>query len=97
MTAVSILELSLKPDALEEAPAVVSGVLEATRGFIGNLGVEVVIDHMDPTHWSVIERWESIEADDGYRAFRRSPEGASTLSTLLAAAPVLTRYTVSDV
>ena len=46
------------------------------------------------THVVVVEHWESLEADDAYRAWRATPEGASDLRTLLAEPPTLTRLHV---
>ncbi len=96
MTLISVLDLVLKPEAVDDAPAVLRRVLAATRAFDGSLGVEVVVDATDSTHWSVIERWVSMDADDAYRAFRRSAEGRSDLASVLASSPVLTRYTLVD-
>ncbi|MGA1835990.1 antibiotic biosynthesis monooxygenase family protein [Herbiconiux sp. 11R-BC] len=96
MTVISLLDLHLKADALEGAPALIASVLSATRAFEGNLGVDVIVDVEDPAHYVAVEKWESIEADDAYRAWRATPEGASALGEILAAAPTLTRSTVID-
>ncbi len=40
----------------------------------------------------VIELWESVEADDAYRAWRATPEGANELRDLTAGQITLTRY-----
>jgi len=97
MTVIAILEAHIKEDALESAPALITSILETTRAFAGSLGVEVAIDADDPTHFLLVERWESIEADDAYRAFRATPEGASGLAAVLAGPPVLTRAEVTDI
>jgi heme oxygenase (mycobilin-producing) len=44
----------------------------------------------------VFETWESPEADNAYRTWRASPEGASSLGSILAAPPGLTLYTVAE-
>jgi quinol monooxygenase YgiN len=92
---VSLLELTL---ATETAAGldVVHDVLRATRAFDGCLSVEVTVDTADPAHVVVVERWQSIEADDAYRAWRATPEGRSALASILAAPPVLTRCTVAE-
>lgn len=94
MSLVSLLELQIRADRLDDAPAIVNDVLKATRAFDGNLGVDVTRDTKDDTHWILVERWESLEHDDAYRAWRATPEGASPLGELLSAPPVLTRLTV---
>lgn len=97
MTITAILDLRVKPDDAAGAPAVLRNVLTATRNFDGNLGVEVHLDEDDPTHFVVIERWESIEADNAYRAWRQTPDGASTLGIILAGAPTLTKLSLTDI
>lgn len=92
MAVTALLDLHLKADVLDEAPAVIDRVLQQTRAFEGNEGLEVLVDVADPTHLTVVEHWASIERDDAYRAWRATPEGASDLGSLLAAAPTLTRY-----
>jgi hypothetical protein len=60
------------------------------------LDVTVLVDSDDPAHVVVYETWESIEHDRAYRAWRASPEGASELGSILAAAPKLTLFTVAE-
>jgi quinol monooxygenase YgiN len=96
MPITALLEFQVKPDAVATAPAVVHEVLTATRAFAGCLGVEVVVDLDDPTHFMVIEKWESIEADTAYRTWRTTPEGASDLGSILAGRPTLKKYAPDD-
>ena len=91
MTVTSVLELWFTPESLGDAERVLAETLATTRAFAGNLGCDVTVDSEDPTHYAVFERWESIEADDAYRAFRATPEGTSALGPLLASR-ALTRY-----
>ena len=92
MTITALLEFHVTPDALPTAPGVIHDTLAATRAFAGNLGVEVVADVTDPAHFLVIEHWDSLEADEAYRAWRATPEGASDLGSILAGAPSLTKF-----
>jgi heme oxygenase (mycobilin-producing) len=92
----AILDLKLKADALDRANAVMRDTLTATRAFPGCEGVTVLVDSADPTHVAVYEQWESPEADAAYRAWRATPDGASELGTILAAAPTLTMFTILD-
>ena len=96
MAITAILDLQLKPESLETAPAVLRETLTDTRAFPGCLDVTVLVDSEDPAHVVVYEIWESIEHDRAYRAWRASPEGASALGSILAAAPKLNWYTVAD-
>lgn len=95
----SLLELTLTAEAVADraaTDAVVSQTLEATRAFDGCLGCDVLEDVDDPAHLVVLERWASLAHDDAYRAWRRTPEGASRLGEVLAGPPRLTRFTTAD-
>jgi quinol monooxygenase YgiN len=92
MGVVAILDLHLRGDAVADAPASIGAILKDTRAFDGSLGMEVLEDLTDPAHLTIVERWESIQHDDAYRAWRATPEGQSGLGQLLAAPPTLTRY-----
>jgi quinol monooxygenase YgiN len=96
MATTAILELQLKPDALESAHEVIHATLTATRAFPGCLSATVLVDSADPAHVAVYETWESIEHDQAYRAWRATPEGASGLGPILAAPPKLTQFTVAE-
>lgn len=84
MTVVALLELTVKPDVADTAASVITETLTATRAFAGSLGVDVVVDEANPLHYILIERWESLEADAAYRAWRATPEGASRLGEIVA-------------
>jgi len=56
----------------------------------------VLVDSKDPAHVVLSETWESVEHDRAYRAWRATPEGASRLGSILAAAPKLTLFTVAE-
>lgn len=99
VTLTSLLDLTLSPSAAADhdaSLAVVGSVLEATRAFEGCLGCDVVVDVTDPAHVLVVERWQSLEHDDAYRAWRRTPDGASRLGEVLAGPPTLTRFTTAE-
>lgn len=91
MTIISILDLKIQADSLADADAVLTSTLSGTRTRPGFEGAEITIDIDDPTHYIVIEKWASLADDDAYRAWRNTPEGASTLGAILAAPPTLTR------
>jgi quinol monooxygenase YgiN len=92
----AILELQLRADSLETADEVIRATLTDTRAFPGCLGVTVLVDSGDPAHVVLYETWESIEHDRAYRAWRATPEGASDLGSIMAAAPKLTLFTVAE-
>ena len=96
MAITAILDLQLKPEAVETASEVIHETLTATRAFPGCFHVAVLVDSNDPAHVVLYETWESVEHDSAYRAWRATPEGASRLGSILAAAPKLTRFTVAE-
>ena len=95
-TVTAILDLRLKPEALDDAPAVLHSVLKDTRAFPGCQRLDVLIDQADPAHVVVYEVWESAEADAAYRAWRATPEGKSALGTPLAGAPTMTKFATAQ-
>jgi quinol monooxygenase YgiN len=92
MAVTALLDLHLRPEALADAQGVIGATLKDTRAFDGNLGLEVLEDVTDATHVTIVEHWESMTHDDAYRAWRATPEGASSLGDILAGPPTLTRY-----
>jgi quinol monooxygenase YgiN len=92
MSVTSLLELTIKPERLGDAERIIDETLATTRAFAGNLGCTVAVDAEDETHYVIVERWESLEADDAYRAFRATPEGANQLGEI-ASGRKLVRYT----
>ena len=96
MATIAILDLQLKAGSLDTAHTVIHATLTDTRAFPGCLGITVLTDSDDPAHVVIYETWESIEHDRAYRAWRATPEGASELGSILAAAPKLTQLTVAE-
>lgn len=92
-----LLELKFKAESVAEATEVFRRELVKTRAFDGNLVTEVLVDEDDDAHWVIYESWESVAADEAYRAFRAGDGKITDLPPLLAAPPVKTRYTTSDV
>jgi quinol monooxygenase YgiN len=97
MAVTVLLELKFKAESLAEGTEVFRRELAKTRAFEGNLVTDVLVDSDDETHWIIYELWESVEADDAYRAFRAGEGKITELPPLLAAPPVKTRYRTSDV
>ncbi|MCV7227892.1 putative quinol monooxygenase [Mycolicibacterium komossense] len=92
-----LLELRIKAESVAEAAEVFRRELVKTRAFDGNLATDVLIDEDDPGHWVIYESWESVEHDEAYRSFRAGEGKITDLPPLLAAPPVKTRYTTSDI
>jgi quinol monooxygenase YgiN len=92
-----LLELRFKPESLEEGTEVFRRELVRTRAFAGNIVTDVLVDEEDAAHWVIYETWASVEDDEAYRSFRAGEGKITDLPPLLAAPPVKTRYTTSDV
>jgi quinol monooxygenase YgiN len=92
-----LLELRVKPEAVAAARDVMGRALQDTRAFAGNLRTDVLVDSDDETHWLIYELWQTVEADDAYRAFRAGEGKIAELPPLLAAPPVKTRYVTTDI
>ncbi len=86
-----LLDFTFRPDQLAGAEDFVAEMLVATRSFVGCTRIEVTRDITDPARFVLIEKWDSVEHDDAYRAWRASPDGTSGLRDRLATPPVLTR------
>lgn len=95
MTVTATLELAIAPESADVALRVIHEVLEATRAFPGNRGVDVLVDSTNPLRIVLLERWESLEADAAYRAWRAG-DGASDLGSILAGPPVLALFTTVE-
>jgi quinol monooxygenase YgiN len=92
-----ILELRIKPESVAAARDLMHRTLTVTRAFDGNLGTDVLVDQDDAAHWVIYELWDSVEADEAYRAFRAGEGRVVELPPLLAAPPVKTRYVTTDI
>ena len=97
MTVTVTLELRFKPDEVAAGRELMGRVLEVTRAFDGNVRTDVLVDEDDEAHWLIYELWETVEADEAYRAFRAGEGKITQLPPLLAAPPVKIRYHTSDV
>ena len=97
MTVIVLLELKFKPDEVGAGRELMGRTLETTRAFEGNLRTDVWFDQDDEAHWIIYEEWETVVADEAYRAFRAGEGKVTQLPPLLAAPPVKTRYVTSDV
>ncbi|MCW2526326.1 MAG: hypothetical protein JWM76_1186 [Pseudonocardiales bacterium] len=97
LTVIALLELRHKPDAVEPGRALLNEILVDTRAFAGNLGVDVLTDLADAAHVTVVETWASIDDDLAYRQWRTTPAGASSLGTVLAGVPVLTKFSRASI
>ncbi|OBA64932.1 antibiotic biosynthesis monooxygenase [Mycobacterium sp. 1100029.7] len=97
MAVIVLLELKFKSDEVGAGRELMGRTLETTRAFEGNLRTDVWVDEDDEAHWIIYEEWDSVEHDEAYRAFRAGEGKVTQLPPLLAAPPVKTRFTTTDV
>jgi quinol monooxygenase YgiN len=97
MTVTVTLELRFKPEEVAAGRELMGRTLAVTRAFEGNVKTYTLVDADDEAHWLIYEIWESVEADDAYRAFRAGEGKVTQLPPLLAAPPVKIRYNDSDI
>ncbi len=97
MSVTVILELRFKPESVAAGRDLMGRTLQVTRAFDGNIQTDVWVDEDDEGHWLIYEVWDSVEHDEAYRRFRAGEGKVTELPPLLAAPPVKTRYTTTDV
>jgi quinol monooxygenase YgiN len=97
MPITATLEPKHKPESVPAARDVKRRALHDTRAFDGNLGTDVLVDQDDQAHWIICQRWETVEHDEAYRSFRAGESQPTELPPLLAAPPVKSRYSTTDV
>ena len=94
MPITAFLDIHVKTESLADAPDILYETLIVTRAFTGCLGVDVLVDTEDPTHFVLVEKWASLEHDAAYRTFRAGP-GKSPLGAVLAGPPLLTKFEIA--
>lgn len=92
----TLFDFHVRPDAVPTAAAVIADTLVATRAFPGCLGIDVIVDVADETHFVLVEHWDGPESDAAYRAWRSTPEGRSSLSGIVDGRPTATLFTSVD-
>jgi quinol monooxygenase YgiN len=55
------------------------------------------VDQDDEAHWINYQRWETVEHEEAHRSFRAGKGQITELPPMLAAPPVKTRYSTTDV
>ncbi len=81
-----ILELWIKPDSKGAAlftDTMKKRLPSVTRNYDGCEDVYLYADHDDPNHLVLVERWESREKYDKYRAWAMAQPGTEKLLPLL--------------
>jgi hypothetical protein len=92
MTVTSIFDIHLGPDPSPADYGVVHDVAAQTYAYVGNTGVQVLLDHADPAHLVVVGAWNSLAEFHTYEAWRAGDGSPVALSALLSEPPAATVY-----
>jgi quinol monooxygenase YgiN len=87
-----ILELHIKPEAVDDVIAGLAADLPDTRAYQGNLSVEVGRDQADPGHITLVERWQKRADQETYIAWRTSTGSMERTIAASSAPPTITYY-----
>jgi quinol monooxygenase YgiN len=91
MSIVVLLEIQVKPEAVDEMKAFLKRVLPDTRAYDGCQGVDLYGNLDDAGNLVVYERWDSRQHYETYLAWRGETGVADQLGAMLAAPPSI-RY-----
>ena len=95
MTTIAILDMPVKDGRRDEAVALLEVGLADTRAFEGNQGAVLLVDD-DPTHFLILETWQSREHNAAYQAWRQTPAGAiAGFGELLSGPSSMREYTIA--
>ena len=97
MPITAMLELDLKPESVPAARDVMRRALQDTRAFDGNLGTDVLVDQDDERTGSSTALGNSRARGGLPKLSGRRRSTITELPALLAAPPVKTRYSTTDV
>jgi quinol monooxygenase YgiN len=91
MSVVVLLEIQVKPEALDEMKAFLKKNLPDTRAYDGCQGVDIYGNLDDTGNLVLYERWDSRQHYEKYLAWRTETGALNQLGTMVAAPPSI-RY-----
>lgn len=87
MSAIVIVDLSVRPESKGELVATLKTALKDTRAFAGCRGASLCGDHGDPAMVSIVERWVTLEHYLTYDAWRTESGFMHLLAPMLGGEP----------
>ncbi len=81
------------PDKVEEAKALLEGLIQPTRAENGCIRYDLLQNQADPTDFTYVEEWESNEALDAHLASDHIQAAIARVPELIAEGPDIRRYT----
>jgi quinol monooxygenase YgiN len=91
MSAIVLLEIQVKPEAVDEMKAFLKKILPDTRAYNGCQGLDIYGNVDDPGNLVFYERWDSRQHYEKYLAWRTETGVVDQLGAMLAAPPSI-RY-----
>jgi quinol monooxygenase YgiN len=97
MSVVVLLEIQVKPEAVNEVKAMLKENLPDTRAYAGCQGLEVYRNLDETGNLVFYERWDSREQYQKYLAWRTESGAMDRLGALLKAPPSIRYYERVDI
>jgi quinol monooxygenase YgiN len=91
MSVIVLVELQVKPDAVNQMKSLLKEVLPDTRAYKGCQGIDIYSNTDDSSNLVFYERWEERKNYESYLAWRTETGLMDKLGTMLAAPPSI-RY-----
>lgn len=88
-----VARLAAFPDKVEEAKALLLGLVEPTRQEAGFIQYDLLQNQADPTDFTFVEEWESHETLDAHLASPHIQAAIARIPELIAEGPDIRRYT----
>jgi quinol monooxygenase YgiN len=97
MSVVVLLEIQVKPEAVNEVKSFLKQALPDTRAYAGCQGIDIYSNADDAGNLVFYERWDSREHYQKYLAWRTETGVLDQLSAKLTAPPKIRYYERVDV
>jgi quinol monooxygenase YgiN len=97
MSVVVLLEIQVKPEAVNEVKALLKQILPDTRAYAGCQGIDIYGNLDDTGNLVFYERWESRPHYQKYLAWRTETGAVEKLSAKLTGPPNIRYYERVDV
>ncbi|MGE4092754.1 MAG: putative quinol monooxygenase [Candidatus Binatia bacterium] len=92
MSVVVLLEIQVKPEAVNEVKGFLKQVLPDTRAYAGCQGIDIYSNADEPGNMVFYERWDSRDHYQRYLAWRTETGVLDQLTSKLAAPPKIRYY-----
>jgi len=92
MSCVVLLELQVKPEAVNEVKAMLKAILPDTRSYAGCQGIDIYENQDEKGNMVFYERWDSADHYKKYLAWRTETGALAKLGESLAAPPKIRYY-----